>query len=281
MTTKNETDDFDMNDENLLTSLFDLPTTSTSSALLSSEDFLKIQQIQQAYTDSVRLTALSTDIPSFPNAVRITQTSDMINLPTNMQATRVITYLKLLPEFCALNEYDKLILTKYNTFALVVIRAALNYDPLTDTYHEPNTNDCVFNGRDIIDCFSLEQYEKMTRCVLSLLTASCNDRLILQIFIIILLFSKGAAICSDKDELEPTARDMFPIYHTQNIFVDLLWKYCENKYGYMKTIDIWLQLTVASIDTHFQAFKTRRDFIQVDEVAELLSPLMKSVMLII
>ena len=205
----------------------------------------------------------------------------MVNLPTNMQATRVITYLKLLPEFRALNEYDKLILTKYNTFALVVLRAALNYDPLTDSYHEPNTNDCVFAGRDLIECFSLEIYEKMTRCMLNLLAASCNDRLILQIFIIVLLFSKGATICSSKDELETIAQDMLTIYHTQNIFVELLWKYCENKYGYFKTAKIWSQLTTASIDAHFQAFKTRRDYIQVDAVADLLTPLMKSVMLII
>lgn len=281
MTSKNDDYDFDINDENILSSLFEIPTTSTSFTLLSSEDFLRIQQIQQAYNDSVRLAALSADIPSYPNAVRLTQTSDMVNLPTNMQATRVITYLKLLPEFRALNEYDKLILTKYNTFALVVLRAALNYNPSTDTYHEPNTNDCIFAGRDLIECFSMEVYENMTHCIITLLDASCNDRLILQIFIIILLFSKGAAVCSNKDELEPVAQDTFAIYHTQNTFIELLWKYCENKYGYFKTVEICSQLTFASIDAHFQAFKTRRDYIQVDAVADLLSPLMKSVMLII
>jgi hypothetical protein len=255
----------DDEDENVLTSLF---TTPSPRSPLSSEDFLKIQQIQQAYTDSVRLTALSSDISTYPQAIRITKTLDMVNFATNMQATRVITYIKLLPEFSALNEHDKLILTKYNTFALAFIRSALNYDPFTDTYHEPNTDDCVFAGRDLIQCFSLYQYEQSTRCIRNLLIASCNDRFLLQVLIIIILFSKGSAICTVLDEIEPIAQDILSIYHAQNIFIELLWKYCEKKFGYVKTIDIWLKLTVASIDTHVQAYKTRRDYVKVDTIAD-------------
>lgn len=204
----------------------------------------------------------------------------MVNFPTNMQATRVITYIKLLPEFSALNEHDKLILTKYNTFALAFIRAALNYDPFTDTYHEPYTDDCVFAGRDLIQCFSLYQYEQSTRCVRNLVNASCNDRFLLQVLIIIMLLSKGSAICTVIDEMEPIAQDIFSIYQAQNIFIELLWKYCEKKFGYFKTIDIWFKLTITSIDAHLQAYRTRRDYVKIDAVADQLVPLMKSVMLI-
>jgi hypothetical protein len=248
---------------------------------LSSEDLIKIQQIQQAYTDSVRLTSLSPEIPSYPRSVRLTQASDMINFPANVLATRLITYFKLLPEFASLNEHDKLILTKYNTFALEFIRSALNYNSLTDTYHEPNTDDCVFAGRDLIHCFSLYQYERSTHCVRSLVNASVNDRLLLQVLLIIMLFSKGSAICTDIDEMEPVAQNILSIYQAQNIFIDLLWKYCENKFGYSKTIDIWLKLVVASMDAHLQAYSTRHGYVKVDSVADHLSPLMKSVMLMI
>jgi len=205
----------------------------------------------------------------------------MVNFPTNIQATRLITYFKLIPEFFLLNENDKLILIKYNTFTLAIIRAALNYNLLTDTYHEPNTDDCVFSGKDIIQCFSLHQYEQSTRCVRNLVNASLNDRFLLQIFLIIILFSKGSAICTDIDEMEPIAQNILSIYQAQNIFIDLLWKYCENKFGYFKTIEICLKLTISSIDAHLQAYHTRRNYVKVDSVADQLTPLMKSVMLII
>ncbi len=258
-----------------------LSAKQSSISLLSSNDLIKIRQIQQAYTDSVRLASLPSEIPSYPQAVRITEPSDMVNFPTHMHATRLITYFKLLPEFSSLNEHDKLILTKYNTFTLAFIRAALNYDILTDTYHEPNTDDCVFSGRDLIQCFSLHQYEKSTRCMQNFINASFNDRFVLQVLLIIMLFAKGSAVCTVIEEMEPIAEDIISIYQAQNRFIDLLWKYCENKFGYSKTIGIWLKLTVFSIDAHLQACSTRHDYVKVDPVADQLSPLMKSVMLII
>ncbi|CAF3684447.1 unnamed protein product [Rotaria sordida] len=272
-------DDDDEEDRNndIITASFIKPATS----LLSSEDLIKIQQIQQAYTDSVRLISLPPEIPSYPQAVQITQTSDMINFPTNIQATRLITYFKLLPEFSSLNEHDKLILIKYNTFPLVFIRAALNYDTLTDSYHEPNTDDCIFAGSDLIQCFSLHQYERSTQCMQNLVTASLNDRFLLEALLIIMLFSKGSSICTYTDEVEPIAQDILTIYKTQNIFIDLLWKYCEKKFGFSKAIQIWLKLTVASLDVHLQAYKTRHDYVKTDSVVDQLSPLMKSVMLIL
>jgi hypothetical protein len=275
-----EEEDNDDNDNAIISLLFLTPVTS-SPTLLSSKDLIKIQEIQQAYTDSVRLTALSSEIPSYPQAVQITKTSDMLNFPTNMHATRLITYVKFLPEFVSLNEHDKLVLTKYNTFTLAIIRAALNYDPLTDTYHEPNTDDCVFSGRDLIQCFSFYQYEQLTRCIQNLVNASLNDRFLLQVFLIIMLFSKGSSVCTDLNEMEPIAQDILSIYQAQDVFIDLLWKYCENKFGFFKTVEIWLKLTISSIDAHLQSFTTRHDYVKVDSVADELSPLMKSVMLII
>ncbi|CAF3186336.1 unnamed protein product [Rotaria socialis] len=250
-------------------------------ALLSPEDLIKIKKVQQAYSDSVRLISLPSHIPSYPQLVRITEASDMINIPANIQATRLITYFKLLPEFSSLNENDKLILIKYNTFPLAFIRAALTYDVAADTYHEPNTDDCIFAGTDLIKCFGLHQYEQSTRCIQNLLIASANDTLILQILLVVMIFSKGSSICTYEDEVEPIAENILAIFTAQNLFVDLLWKYCQNKFGYSKTAKIWLKLTMSSMDAHFQASTTRHDYIKVDSVARQLLPLMKSVMLIV
>lgn len=205
----------------------------------------------------------------------------MINGPTNILATRLISYFKLLKEFSSLNDHDKLILIKYNVFALAFMRAALNYDLTTDTYHEANTDECVFSGRDLIECFSLSQYEKSTKCVRNLVFASFGDRLLLQMLLIIMVFSKGSTICTFTNEREPIAQDILKIFNAQNIYVDLLWRYCENKFGLTKTVKIWSKLTMSAMDAHLQAYKTRHDYIKADTVIDQLSPLMKSVMLVL
>jgi len=247
---------------------------------LSSGDLTKIEEIQQLYTESVRLTSLPPEVPSYPYRARINAPWVMMNLPTNLYATRLITFYKLLPEFSSLNEQDKLILIKYNTLPLLFIRAALNYDPVADIYHERGTDDCVFPGKDLIQCFSLHQYERSTRCVCRILNASQNDRILIQILLIIMLFSKGSSLCTYLDEAEPVAGDVLSIYNAQNIFIDLLWKYCENKFGFTKTIDIWLKLITASLDAHLQSYNVRHLYVKNDVVADQLVPLMKSVMLI-
>lgn len=260
---------------------FSSSNASSTKSLLSSEDLIKIDQIQHAYQNSVHLISLPSQIPQYPQLVRINEASDMMNFPVNIQATRLITYFKLLPEFASLNEHDKLILTKYNTLALVFIRAALTYDLSKDTYHEPNTDECIFAGSDVITCFGPLQYQHSTQFIRNLIQISHNDRFVLEVLLIILLFSKGSSICTYTDEIEPVAQDILTIFHRQNVFIDLLWKYCEHKFGYFNTIKIWLQLTMSSMTAHFQSFQTRHNYVKLDPVASHLSPLMKSVMLLV
>ncbi len=249
------------------------------SPILSSEDLMKIDQIQRVYADSVRLTSLPSSIPSYPHTARIQAPWDMINLPANLQSTRIITFFKLIPEFSSLTEHDKLVLIKYNTFTLIFIRSALIYDRVTDQYHDTGTNDCIFDGKDLIQCFNLYQYQQSTRCVCRLIDASQNDHLIIKLLLLITLFSKGSSMCAFITEAEPKAEDIYSIYHAQNIFIDLLWKYCENKFGFIQTINIWLKLVTGVIDAHLQAYNTRYNFVKNDLVADQLVPLMKSVTL--
>ncbi|CAF1086903.1 unnamed protein product [Adineta ricciae] len=252
----------------------------TKALLLSSKDWAKIQQIQQAYADSIRLTSLSPEFPLYPQILPLNEVSDVFNFLTNLLATRLITFLKLLPEFSMLNSHDKFILTKYNTFTLTFIRAALNYNSTRDIYHEPHTDECIFNGRDIIQCFNQHQYNLSRTCLENFLKTSFNDRLILQLLLLVLIFSKGSSICAQSDEVEPIADDILTIYHTQNIFVDLLWKYCEQNFGERLTVKILFNLTVHFMDANVQAFNSRHGNFKTTRIADQLSPLIKSVLLI-
>lgn len=236
-------------------------------------------QIEQAYTESVRLTSLPPEIPSYPNTARIKEKSCLMNLPGNLQSTRLITFYKLIPEFTSLNEHDKLILIKYNTFALLFIRSALLYDPVTDSYHDQGTDDCVFDNKDLIRCFGLQQYQKTTRCVCQVMDATQKDSVIIRLLLLISLFSKGSAILAYSNEAEPIAADISSILHRQNIFVDLLWKYLENKHGSVKSINIWLKLVMATNESYLQAYITRSNYLGNDHVVDQLVPLMQSVIL--
>jgi len=248
--------------------------------VLSAVDSAKIEQIRQAYQDSIRLTSLPSEVPVYPYSARLNAAWDMINLPCNLHATRSITYFKLLPEFARLNENDKLLLVKFNSFTMAHVRGAMNYDVKTDSYHERGSDDCVFQGKDLIQCYSYDQYVKSTRCVCRLLEAAQNDRFILQILLLLILFSKGSFICTYDENSEPIAQDSLTIYHTQNIFAKLLWNYIEVTYGSVKSIEIWIKLMSATMETHLQAFNTLNTYIKKDNVADHLVPLMKSVMLI-
>lgn len=247
--------------------------------LLSAADSLKLTEIQQSYTESVRLTSLPREIPSYPHTARIQETWCLMNLPGNLQSTRLITFFKLLPEFTSLNDHDKLILIKYHTFALLFIRSALLYDPATDSYHDQGTDDCVFDNKDLIRCFGLQQYQQTTRCVCQVMDATQKDPVIVRLLLLINLFSKGSAILVYSKEAEPVAADVTAILYRQNFFVDLLWKYLEDKYGSTKTIDIWLKLVMATNESYLQAYITRSNYCENDRVVDQLVPLMQSVIL--
>ena len=202
-----------------------------------------------------------------------------MNLPGNLQSTRLITFYKLIPEFTSLNEHDKLILIKYNTFALLFIRSALLYDPITDSYHDQGTDDCVFDNKDLIRCFGLQQYQLTTRCVCQVIDVTQKDSVVVQLLLLIGLLSKGSAVSVYSNEAEPIATDISSILHRQNIFVDLLWKYLEDKYGPVKSIDVWLKLVLATNESYLQAYITRSNYCEKDQVVDQLVPLMQSVIL--
>lgn len=179
-----------------------------------------------------------------------------------------------------MNENDRVTLIKYNTYALIFIRAALNYNRNNDTYHEKGSEDCVFEGKDMIKAFSYQQYVNSTRCVCRLLDASKSDTLIIRIWILIFLFSKGAFMCRFIESAEPIARDILSIFRAQNRFIELLWKYCNDRYGLSQSINIWINLVTGTMEAHLQSFNTMHGFIKNDQVVDNLVPLIKSITLI-
>ncbi|CAF1540547.1 unnamed protein product, partial [Didymodactylos carnosus] len=187
-------------------------------------DWNILNQIQTAYSQSIQLLSM-VGVPPYPFVYKLSDPLFVVNVPINISATRLIVYFKSIPEFITLTEDDKLTLIKYNLFALVIVKGVIGYNPVDDTYQDDRANDCLFNGKDAIQNYGYDFYYRYTNVTLSFLDNTVNDRLILKILLIIFLFSKGAAFTTC--EYEPILQNTLQVFHAQNVYTDLLWRYCE------------------------------------------------------
>lgn len=142
----------------------------------------------------------------------------------------------------------------------------------TGIFHELNTPDDFCYAVDVLRFYSDEVYEKSMKLVNYVQKSCHNDHLVMKVFILILLFAKGA------DPFEPHLIDPFNVFHAQNTFVDLLWNYLIVRFGFDQTPMIYSRLTFAlvicqSLAREIKELITRKS-VQVDK----LTPLMQSVL---
>ncbi|CAF1027150.1 unnamed protein product, partial [Didymodactylos carnosus] len=248
---------------------------SSVSAILTSSDWNKLNEIQTAYCNAVSLNSVVGKI-HYPFMQKIATTDLLINVPTNIASLRLIAYCKQIREFHDLNEDDKVTLIKYNMLGAIFVHGVLIYDPLNDTFHEENTDDGVFDAKDFISNMNLEFYQRTITVMKDVIQIVEYDRIIVKILIILVICSKG--FCAYESMREPILNDPLSAYKTQNIFTDLLWRYCLNQYGYIKTINLFTKLSRRVLNFQILAIDMRH-FVNDASIDQKLVPLMKSVML--
>jgi len=153
----------------------------------------------------------------------------------NTTALRLISFYKRLSEFDALNEIDKVNLIKNNLPYIFIFHASLGYDPINDVYHEGiSPNDTVLYGTDICEAHGNDIHLRCTLIMRSLQSIVQMDRRIMQLALVIMLFSKG--LSSMTNNIEPLLNNSQQIFQAQNFYIEQLWVFMDKSYGSTRTV---------------------------------------------
>jgi hypothetical protein len=242
--------------------------------LMTEFDLLKIQHIEASYTEAVKFNTV-VGIPLYPSIYPILSILDLLQVPVYLAAIRLITYFKHIPEFNQLDQDDKIILVKNNMLPILFIHTALIYDPKTDSFHEHNTDDPIF---EVIHPFRMidETFDyKREKCIQNLTNIIGHDRTIVKLLVLIVLFAKDS--CVPESSNESNFNDQSSILFVQNIYIDLLYKYSLNQYGWLKTATLFTRLIGQLIHLQDYCAEMKRIVREQIDLTQL-SPMMHSLL---
>ena len=115
------------------------------------------------------------------------------------------------------------------------------YDPINDIYHEGiPAHDTLLYGADIREAHGNDIYLRCTTIMRSLHSIVQIDRRIMQLTLIIMLFSKGLSTLMNSSE--PSLNNHQQVLNAQNFYVEILWIFMEKMYGSTRTALIFSTL---------------------------------------
>ncbi len=114
------------------------------------------------------------------------------------------------------------------------------YDPTHDAYHEENTNDKPVYGVDIRDAYGIDSYMRVTKIMRALHSIVQIDKRIMQVALVIFLFSKG--LSSTVNANESSINNHQEVFQTQNKYVEQLWLFIEKIYGRVRAVYVFSTL---------------------------------------
>jgi hypothetical protein len=208
------------------------PTENLHKTLLTDQDQLLLNQIRDAYQIRTQyfhpLDILPELLLNNDFILHVSTLSELINA-RSITILRLIVFLKLSsPQFQALNVGDKVALVKFNIPALLWLNTALFYNPITNTFCEDEQYDFIFNGKNLLDFYGLDIYNRIIK-YLSLLHEFIQiDSIILFLLLLILFFSHFS---SCKSLAEPILCDYHHIRQTQHFYITLLVQILIEKFG--------------------------------------------------
>ncbi|CAM4934992.1 unnamed protein product [Rotaria socialis] len=197
-----------------------------------------ISNIVTAYNDRIKLDLTGYGW-SYPLTRKITGLYQIINAK-NTTALRLISFYKRLYDFDVLNEIDKVNLIKTNLHYILFFHASLKYDPIHDVYHEENTNDKPLYGVHIREAYGVDTYVRCTKLIRSLYSIVQMDKHIMQVVLVIFLFSKGLSVMRKSNE--PLVNNYQQIFQIQNKYAEQLWLFIEKNYGNVQAVRIFSSL---------------------------------------
>jgi len=194
------------------------------------------------------------------------------------RALKLINFFQQIDEFENLNGDDKFTLIKYNLLPLFLIQKCLDYNTITGKFNGRNNEDPTKRRQFFSLCYGnsgiRETYRDLMRSF-SIITE--QDSTLINLILIILLFSKGLSMNED----EPILNDVLTVNQAQSYYTRLTWNYLIYKYGEKKTFVLFTQLMwqikrIQSFTKHFRDFF--RIEIQSPDILERFAPIMQAVL---
>jgi hypothetical protein len=196
---------------------------------LNDLDWSNIQSIQNSFTEAVKLNKIA-GISYYPSTQAIESTLELFRVPLYISSMRLISYVKQLSAFQQLDKKEQVYIVKLNLLTICFFHSIFIYDPRTDSYHEEDTTDPLFSGKDWMKTLNAQFHIEMNQLRNDLLEIFQMDNIIIKLFFLILLFSHQLSR-NQVSQYIPTDISSVNIYKAQNIFADLVYKYCLHQYG--------------------------------------------------
>ncbi|CAF1086214.1 unnamed protein product [Rotaria sordida] len=199
-------------------------------SILNDFDWFSIKFIQDCFTEAVRLNQIA-GISFYPSTQPIESTIELFRVPLYISSMRLITYIKQVNEFQQLDKEEQVYLVKLNLLTICFLHSIFIYDPRTDCYHEQDTIDPLFSGKDWIKTLNKKFHIEMRQMRNDLIDIFQADDIIIKLFYLILLFSNQMSSNQSTQCLLTPNVDKLSILKAQNVFVDLVYRYCLHRYG--------------------------------------------------
>jgi hypothetical protein len=200
-------------------------------SLMTDEDHLLLNHIRHAYENRTHYFHPFDILPELilnnDYFLHFSTLSDLINA-RSITILRLILFFKLAsPQFQTLNADDKVALVKFNIPTLFWLNISLCYNPITNTFCEDEQCDLIFDGKNFIDFYGLDIYNKIIKNLYLLHQFIEIDPMIIYLLILILLFSHFSSCTS---LAEPILTDHYYIRQTQNCYIKLLMRILFEKF---------------------------------------------------
>ncbi|UJR26343.1 hypothetical protein I4U23_007678 [Adineta vaga] len=245
--------------------------------LLNEIDWLMIRFIQDYYVQAVKLNEIS-GIAFYPLTQPIESTEELLRIPLYISAMRLINYIKQTNEFQQLTSNDQLYLIKSNLLTTCFFHSIFIYDPRTDCYHEENTTDPLFSGKDWVKTFNKHFHIEMKQLRKDFIDIFQLDDIVIKLFLLIIIFSTRIPLNECREYSSASViNNSLDIFKAQSIFVDLVYRYCINQYGTSKGCTMFSRyiLKLMKLQDLVDAIKHGIDnYVNIEQV----SPLMRSLL---
>ena len=250
---------------------------------LSPSDRTRLEFIQSAYRNGCESSPSASSVLSLDLAPdKMSAYLSTLDIQ-NFAAMKLINFLRQIPEFDQLNEFDRVTLVKSNLTLLFVVQHALTFDEQREIIYDldkvgsilPTDEAFAHHCKSLfILCYGYEFNRVFMSILRSVSQLVDNDPVLVQLLMLTMIFLKGLAA---NDESEGSLNDPRQVALAHAKYTDLLFRYFISKYSFSISVIKMIRIVEIFLKTQ-RVFRDFHQYIKTKIDAEHVNPLMKSLL---